>query len=90
MTRSVKSMRSSSVGSPRTWRMRRHTASSPSPGGTRQSIRTWAREGMTFILLEALAMVGVSVTPSIGSTTVRSRGSRSEICARAADGSSGS
>ncbi len=69
--------------------MRRRTASSPSPGGTRQSIRICARDGMTLILLEALVIVGVSVTPNIGSTSVRSRGSSASIRASAAAGSSG-
>jgi hypothetical protein len=36
------------------------------------------------IFSEALAMVGVSVTPSVGSTSTASRGSRASTAARAA------
>ena len=43
------------------------TASSSISGGTRQSTVTAAREGMTLSFSDALAIVGTSVTPSIGS-----------------------
>jgi len=89
ITCSVNSIRSWSDSSPSTCAIRRWTASSPRPGGTRQSIRTWARDGITLILVDALLIVGVSVTPNMGSTSVRRRGSAAPICSRAAPGSSG-
>jgi len=53
-------------------------------------MRTWARDGITFILEEALVIVGVRVTPSIGSTSVRSRGSSASMCIIAVGRSPGS
>ena len=40
--------------------MRARASSSPSPGGTRQSTCSSAREGITLIFSEALMRVGVS------------------------------
>jgi len=89
-TCSVNSMVNASDSSPSTCEIRARAACSPRPGGTRQSTRTWARDGITLILPEALAIVGVRVTPNIGSIRVRSRGSAAAIRARAAPGSAGS
>ena len=50
--------------------MRSSACSSPSPGGTRQSTFSRARDGITLIFSEALTIVGVSVTPSIGSSRI--------------------
>ena len=63
-------------------------ASSPSPGGTLQSTLSDARDGITLILSEAWIIVGVRVTPSIGSTKMRSAGAVSAIARSAAAGSS--
>ena len=65
-------------------------ASCPSPGGTRQSILSDAREGITLILSEAWIIVGVSVTPSIGSMKMSSAGAVSAMAFSAAAGSAGS
>ena len=56
-----------SASSPSTSAIRLRAASSPSPGGTRQSTLRYARDGITLILSDAWAIVGVSVTPNIGS-----------------------
>ena len=63
---------------------------SPSPGGTRQSIFSSARAGITLILSEAWIIVGVSVTPNIGSTSFSSAGSAAPIRASASPGRAGS
>ena len=51
---------------------------------------TCAREGITFTLSEACAIVGVRVTPSIGSTMIGSAASTLAIRSTAPAGSSGS
>ncbi len=61
--------------SPTTSRMRLSACSSPSSGGTRQSTFRSARAGITLIFSEALIIVGVRVTPSIGSIRTATRGS---------------
>ena len=65
-------------------------ASSPSPGGTRQSTLSDARDGITLILSEAWIIVGVSVTPSIGSMKISSAGAVSAMAFSAPAGSAGS
>ena len=72
--RSVNSMRKPSSG-PSTSAIARRTSASPRPGGTRQSTFSSARLGITLIFSEALILVGVNVTPSIGSNIVARRGS---------------
>ena len=66
------------------------TSASPSPGGTRQSILSSARLGITFTFSEALMRVGVNVTPSIGSNMIARRASAARRRAIAPSGSSGS
>ena len=56
--------------------MRVSAWSSPRPGGTRQSTFNCARDGITLIFSEALAIVGAIVTPSIGSSSTAISGSR--------------
>ncbi len=65
--------------------MRVSAWSSPRPGGTRQSTFSCAREGITLIFSEALAMVGAIVTPSIGSSSTAIIGSRASTSSSAAD-----
>jgi len=60
------------------------------PGGTRQSILSHAREGITLIFSDAWIMVGVSVTPSIGSMKISRSGARLPIDSSAAAGCEGS
>ena len=87
-TRSVKSTRKPS--SPSTSAIPSRTSASPSPGGTRQSILSSARLGITFTFSDALMRVGVKVTPSIGSNMTARRGSAARRWAIAPAGSSGS
>ena len=54
--------------SPSTALARSRTSASPMPGGTRQSTRISACEGITFAFSDARATVGTNVTLSIGST----------------------
>ena len=61
--------------------------SSPSSGGTRQSTCSSARPGITLIFCEAAAIVGATVTPSIGSIITASRGSRASSSRSARSGS---
>jgi hypothetical protein len=88
--RSKNSMSSPPVSSPRTSAMRRRAASSPSPAGVRQSIRSCARAGMTFIFDEADTIVGVSVISNIGSISTRSPGDSAPIASIERPTSSGS
>ncbi len=62
------------VWSPSTSAARLRAASSPSPAGVRQSIRSWACAGITFILRDPDAIVGVSVISNIGSSSRRNPG----------------
>jgi hypothetical protein len=87
---SVNSISRPSAVSPSTSCSRSSAVSSPSPGGTRQSIFRYARDGITLILSDAWAIVGVSVTPSIGSSSTSSSGACAAMFANAPDGSDGS
>ncbi len=64
----MNSISSPSAVSPSTSCSRFNATSGPSPGGTRVSIFTDARAGITFSFSDAWIIVGVSVTLSIGST----------------------
>ena len=70
--------------------MRRRAASSPRPGGVRQSIRSCARAGITFIFCDAEIIVGVSVTSNIASTIIRSPSESAPIVASEPPTSAGS
>ena len=88
--RSKNSTSSPPVSSPSTSAIRRRAASSPMPGGVRQSIRSCARAGITFILRDADTIVGVSVTSNIGSIRMRSAGASAPIASSDAPISAGS
>jgi hypothetical protein len=77
--RSKNSISSPPVSSPRTSAIRRRATSSPIPGGVRQSIRSCARAGITFILRDADTIVGVRVTSNIGSIISRTPGESAPI-----------
>ena len=64
--------------------MRARACSSPRSGGTRQSTRRRARAGMTLTFFDASIIVGVIVTPSVGSTSSAMRGSRRSRSSNAA------
>jgi hypothetical protein len=88
--RSKNSICSPPVSSPSTSAMRRRAASSPSPAGVRQSTRSCARAGITFIFDEAETIVGVSVISNIGSISTRSAGDSAPIAANERPTSPGS
>ena len=77
--RSKNSISSPPAPSPSTSAMRRRAASSPSPAGVRQSTRSCARAGITFIFDDAEIIVGVSVISNIGSISTRSAGESAPI-----------
>jgi hypothetical protein len=88
--RSKNSISSPPVSSPSTSAIRRRATSSPMPGSVRQSIRSCARAGITFILDDADTIVGVSVTSNIGSTISRTPGASLPIASSEAAMSPGS
>jgi len=77
--RSKNSISSPPAPSPSTSAMRRRAASSPSPAGVRQSTRSCARAGITFIFDEADTIVGVRVISNIGSISTRRDGDSAPI-----------
>jgi hypothetical protein len=77
--RSKNSICSPEASSPSTSAMRRRAASSPSPAGVRQSTRSCARAGITFIFGDADTIVGVKVISNIGSISTRSAGDSAPI-----------